>query len=138
RSLQTLPLRLARHEENALRLASFLDEHPKIHKLRYPGLPSDPGHKILAGQASGFGSMISCEVASRAEVERILASVRVFLFAESLGGAASLITYPLVQTHADIDPPILERLGVTDRLLRLSIGLEDPEDLIADLDAVLG
>jgi cystathionine gamma-synthase/cystathionine beta-lyase len=138
RSLQTLPLRLARHGENALRVASFLDKHPRIRNLRYPGLPSDPGHRLLAGQASGFGGMISCEVASRAEVERILASVRVFLFAESLGGAASLITYPLVQTHADIDPPTLERLGITDCLLRLSIGLEDPEDLIADLGAVLG
>jgi cystathionine beta-lyase/cystathionine gamma-synthase len=138
RSLQTLPLRLARHEENALRLASFLKEHPKVRKIRYPGLPSDPGHRILAEQASGFGSMISCEVGSRAEVERILASVRVFLFAESLGGAASLITYPLVQTHADIDPPTLERLGITDCLLRLSIGLEDPADLISDLRAVLG
>jgi cystathionine beta-lyase/cystathionine gamma-synthase len=138
RSLKTLPLRMARHGENALRVASFLESHPGIRNLRYPGLPSDPGHRVLAGQASGFGGMISCEVASRAEVERILASVRVFLFAESLGGAESLITFPLVQTHADIDPRTLERLGVTDRLLRLSIGLEDPEDLIADLRAVLG
>ncbi|MDR2076349.1 MAG: PLP-dependent aspartate aminotransferase family protein [Desulfovibrio sp.] len=138
RSLKTLPLRLARHGENALRVASFLEKHPKIRNLRYPGLPSDPGYRTLARQASGFGGMISCEVASPAEVQRILASLGVFLFAESLGGAESLITYPLVQTHADIAPETLERLGVTDCLLRLSIGLEDPEDLIADLRAVLG
>ena len=130
-------MRLARHGENALRIASFLERHPKIRNLRYPGLPSDPGHRTLARQASGFGGMISCEVASSAEVKRILASLRVFLFAESLGGAESLITYPLVQTHADIDPRTLKRLGVTDRLVRLSIGLEDPEDLITDLRAVL-
>ena len=137
RSLKTLPLRMKKHQENALAVANFLHSHPKVTKLHYPGLPSDPGHKVLSGQADGFGGMISFEVESRARVEHILASVKVFLFAESLGGAESLVTFPVIQTHADIDPKIRARLGLTDRLLRLWISLEDPADLIDDLAEVL-
>jgi cystathionine beta-lyase/cystathionine gamma-synthase len=138
RSLKTLHLRLKKQEENALAVAAYLSAHPKVKSLHYPGLPTDPGHKTLARQARGFGAMISFEVDSRDSVERILSSVKVFLFAESLGGTESLITFPIVQTHADIDPATQARLGLTDCLLRLSIGLEDSQDLIADLGRVLG
>ena len=137
RSLKTLPLRIKKHAENALAVAQFLHSHPKVRNLRYPGLASDPGHSVLARQSTSFGGMISFEAASREAVERMLASVRVFMFAESLGAPESLITYPLVQTHADIDQATRDRIGLTDCLVRLSIGLEDPADLIADLAAVL-
>jgi cystathionine beta-lyase/cystathionine gamma-synthase len=138
RSLKTLPLRLRRHADNALAVAEFLKGHPAVGALHYPGLPSDPGHAVLTAQAKTCGGVISFELGSRAEVERLLASVRVFMFAESLGGTESLVTFPIVQTHADIDPQTQARLGLTDKLARLSIGLEDPADLIADLAAVLG
>lgn len=137
RSLKTLSLRLKKHGENALAVAEFLHRHPKARNVHYPGLPSDPGHALLAKQSETFGGMISFEVASQKKVERILASVRVFLFAESLGATESLVTFPIVQTHADIDAKTRARIGLTDCLVRLSIGLEDPEDLIADLAAVL-
>jgi cystathionine beta-lyase/cystathionine gamma-synthase len=137
RSLQTLTLRLKKHEENAAITASFLKGHKNVKKLYYPGLPDNPGHAVLARQSSGFGAMISLEVDSRARVEHILSSVKVFMFAESLGAPESFVTFPLVQTHADLEPAALERLGLNDRLLRLSIGLEDPSDLLADLAAVL-
>ncbi|MDR2800371.1 MAG: aminotransferase class I/II-fold pyridoxal phosphate-dependent enzyme [Desulfovibrio sp.] len=138
RSLKTLSIRLKKHEENALATAEFLKGHKAAYNLRYPGLPSDPGHALLTSQSRGCGAIISFETSSRAEVERILASVRVFLFAESLGASESLITYPFVQTHADIPPDMRERSGLTDRLLRLSVGLEDKSDLIDDLARVLG
>jgi cystathionine beta-lyase/cystathionine gamma-synthase len=137
RSLKTLSLRLKKHEENAMITASFLSGHKNVKKLYYPGLPDSPGHAVLARQASGFGAMLSFEVDSGARVEHILSSVKVFMFAESLGAPESLVTFPLVQTHADMDTAVLERLGLHDRLLRLSVGLEDPSDLIADLAAVL-
>ncbi|MDR2851257.1 MAG: PLP-dependent aspartate aminotransferase family protein [Desulfovibrio sp.] len=137
RSLKTLALRLARHEKNALVVAEFLRNHPKIHNLHYPGLSSDPGYAILGKQSSSFGGIISFETESRAKAEHILSSLKVFMFAESLGGAESLVTFPLVQTHAAYDAETLARLGITDRLLRLSIGLEDAGDLMEDLAAVL-
>jgi cystathionine beta-lyase/cystathionine gamma-synthase len=138
RSLKTLSLRLKKHEDNALAVARFLQGHPNVRNLHYPGLPSDPGHALLRAQSERFGGMISFEAASREEVERMLASVRVFMFAESLGAPESLITFPVVQTHADIDADMRARIGLTDRLVRLSIGLEDPDDLVADLASVLG
>jgi cystathionine beta-lyase/cystathionine gamma-synthase len=138
RSLKTLPLRMAKQESNALAVAAFLNGHPGVKRLYYPGLPSDPGYATLRKQSRGGGAIISFEVESRERVESILASVRVFMFAESLGGTESLVTFPIVQTHADIDPRTQARLGLNDRLLRLSIGLEDPEDLTADLASVLG
>ncbi|MDR0826463.1 MAG: PLP-dependent aspartate aminotransferase family protein [Desulfovibrio sp.] len=137
RSLKTLAIRLKRHGENALVVANFLRRHKGVKKLYYPGLESDPGHKTLSAQAQGFGAVISLEVESRARVESILSGVKVFMFAESLGGPESLVTFPLLQTHADLDEAAKARLGLTDRLLRLSIGLEDADDLIGDLEVVL-
>lgn len=137
RSLKTLPLRLKKHTENALAVATFLRAHPKVRNLHYPGLASDPGYALLQAQSAYSGGMISFEVSSREAVEHMLAKVRVFMFAESLGAPESLITFPVVQTHADMDEDARTRIGLTDRLVRLSIGLEDPDDLIGDLAVVL-
>lgn len=137
RGLKTLGVRLARQQASARIVAAFLASHPAVRRVHYPGLPDHPGHERQKRQTTGFGAMVSFEVADAATVPDILSGVGVFLFAESLGGVESLITLPAVQTHADIDPEIRAGLGVTDGLLRLSIGLEDPDDLVADLRAVL-
>ncbi|MGE4497010.1 MAG: PLP-dependent aspartate aminotransferase family protein [Deferribacterales bacterium] len=133
RGLKTLHLRIEKQAENARKIAEFLENHPRVKKVFYPGLKNHKGHDIQAKQAKSFGGMVSFEVDEPAFVPQILKSVKVFHFAESLGGTESLITFPAVQTHADIEPEIRERLGVTDRLLRLSIGVEYAEDLIDDL-----
>lgn len=137
RGLKTLPLRMQKQQENAARIAEWLTRQPRVRKVYYPGLPKHPGRDILIGEGAGFGGMISFEVEDPARVASILSGVKVFLFAESLGGVESLITYPAVQTHADIDPATRTRLGINDRLLRLSIGIENASDLIDDLDRVL-
>jgi cystathionine beta-lyase/cystathionine gamma-synthase len=137
RGLKTLPLRLARQEANAQALAEWLAQHPQVSRVRYPGLASHPGHATLRRQSSGCGAMLAFEVADPARIPGILAGVRVFMFAESLGGVESLITFPAVQTHADMDPAVRARLGISNRLLRLSIGVEDLEDLRQDLERVL-
>ncbi len=137
RGLKTLPLRLAKQEANALELAQWLSGHSAVKRVFYPGLPDHPGHEILRRQASGFGAMISFEVADPDRVPAILAGVKLFMFAESLGGVESLITFPAVQTHADMAPAIRERLGINHRLLRLSIGIEDVDDLRQDLEQAL-
>lgn len=137
RGLKTLALRVRRQQENALALAQWLCAHPHVRQVHYPGLPAHPGHAILSREKCGWGGMIAFEIDDPERVPEILAGVRVFLFAESLGGVESLITYPAVQTHADIDEATRERLGINRRLLRLSVGIEDPLDLIRDLENVL-
>lgn len=137
RGLKTLALRIARQQANAQQMAVWLSGHLRVSKVYYPGLPRHPGHAILVREGCGFGGMIAFEVTDAARIPAILANVKVFLFAESLGGVESLITYPAVQTHADLDPAMRERLGIGRGLLRLSIGIEDPTDLIHDLEAVL-
>ncbi|HTX74257.1 MAG TPA: PLP-dependent aspartate aminotransferase family protein [Rectinemataceae bacterium] len=137
RGLKTLSVRMERQQKNAAVLAGWLSGHPRVRKVHYPGLLWHRGRLCLRRQASGFGAMISIEVADPSMVPGILAGVRVFLFAESLGGVESLITFPAVQTHADMAPEIRKRLGIHDRLLRLSAGIENVEDLIEDLDAAL-
>ncbi|NLF21555.1 MAG: PLP-dependent transferase [Lentisphaerae bacterium] len=137
RGLKTLPLRLRQQGENARRLAEWLAQHPRVKRVHYPGLPGHPGHATLARQAAGFGAMIAFEVADAGRVPAILKGVRVFLFAESLGGVESLITLPREQTHADLPADTLDRLGIGPGLLRLSIGIEDVNDLIRDLENVL-
>jgi cystathionine beta-lyase/cystathionine gamma-synthase len=137
RGLKTLPLRLEKQQASALQIALWLSRHPHVRAVHYPGLPHHLGRAILAREGTGFGGMVAFEVDDPARVPAILAGVEVFLFAESLGGVESLITYPAVQTHADIDPATLDRLGINNRLLRLSIGIEDTDDLIHDLEGVL-
>lgn len=137
RGLKTLPLRLARQQENAMAIATWLSRHPRVPAVHYPGLPGHPGRAILDREHAGYGGMIAFEVSDPARVPHILAGVKTFIFAESLGGVESLITYPAVQTHADMDPAVRERLGINSRLLRLSVGIEDVGDLIADLEGLL-
>ena len=119
-------------------MAHWLKERRKVIKVFYPGLPDHPGHDLLKTQAGGFGAIISFEVDDPALVPAILSRVEVFLFAESLGGVESLITFPAVQTHADVDSHIREELGINDRLLRISVGVEHIDDLIEDLDRAIG
>ncbi len=137
RGLKTLTLRVARQQENAMAIATWLSGHSRIRRVYYPGLQNHPGREILLREKSGWGAMISFEVDDPARVASILADVKIFLFAESLGGVESLITYPSVQTHADIDETTRSRLGINDRLLRLSIGVEDVNDLLDDLENAL-
>lgn len=137
RGLKTLGLRVERQEQNAQRLAEWLDDHPLVTKVYYPGLPLHPGYFTNRRQASGFGGMVSFLVKEQRLVEQILKKVKVFSFAESLGGVESLITFPAVQTHADIPPETRARLGIDDCLLRISVGVEDIDDLIADLSQAL-
>ena len=133
RGMKTLSVRLDRQQENALKIARWLEGHPNVGKVYYPGLETHPGHAILKRDAGGFGAMIAFEVTEHALVEQILLKTRLISFAESLGGVETLITFPEVQTHADIEPAIRKRLGINDVLLRLSVGIEDADDLIEDL-----
>jgi cystathionine gamma-synthase len=137
RGMKTLPLRMERQQDSAMRIAQWLHTHPHVRRVYYPGLATHPGHEILDREGRGFGGMIAFEVDDPARVPGILSGVHVFFFAESLGGVESLITYPILQTHADMDPGICERLGINRQLLRLSVGIEHVDDLIGDLKAVL-
>lgn len=137
RGIKTLALRMERHQENAMKIACWLKSQPSIEKVYYPGLPEHPGHEINKQQACGFGGMLSFTVKDYSLVPHILKNLKVISFAESLGGVESLITFPARQTHADIPADIRERIGVTDCLLRLSVGIENAEDLINDLEGVL-
>jgi cystathionine gamma-synthase len=137
RGIKTLAVRLARQEENALKVAAWLNQHPLVQKVYYVGLPDHPGYDISKKQASGFGAMISFSLNSAELVASVLARLRLIAFAESLGGVESLITYPLTQTHAAIPEEIRLRLGVDDKLLRISVGIEAVEDIIGDLEQAL-
>lgn len=134
RGLKTLSVRLDRQQDNALAIARWLSGHELVTKVYYPGLPDHPGHELLKTQGHGFGAMIAFEVTRPELVERLLIRTNVISFAESLGGVETLITFPAVQTHADIEPEKRAALGISDRLLRLSVGIEDVNDLIADLE----
>lgn len=133
RGMKTLGVRLDRQQDNARRIAEWLAGHPKVRKVFYPGLDGHPGNEVLKEQAKGAGAMIAFEVAEPSLVERLLMKTEIISFAESLGGVETLITFPEVQTHADILPEIRRRLGINDVLLRLSVGIEDVNDLIGDL-----
>lgn len=137
RSLKTLGVRLQAQEQNALKLCDYLKRHPHVRKVYYVGDPEHPQYKLSCRQTTGFGAMISFEVDSNERLLRALERVELLTFAESLGGTESLITYPLVQTHGSIPAETCEKLGINDRLLRLSVGLEDANDIIADLDRAL-
>lgn len=137
RGIKTLALRLERQQENAIKTAEFLKSNKYVKKVYYAGLPESEGYDILKEQATGFGAMISFEVNNGETARRVLKKVRLVLFAESLGGVESLITYPAVQTHPDVPVEIREKLGINDRLLRLSVGIENIKDIIADLEQAL-
>lgn len=137
RSLKTLGVRLHAQEENAKRICAFLKEHPHVTEVYYVGDPDHPNYALSCAQASGFGAMISFKVDSNERLLAVLERVSLIVFAESLGGVESLITYPYVQTHGSMPPELRDRLGIDDRLLRLSVGIEDANDLIADLAQAL-
>jgi len=137
RGIKTLAVRMDRHEQNARRIADFLVAHPKVQRVLYPGLPDHPGHEIQKRQASGFGAMITIEMGSFAAAKAMLERVQVMSFAESLGGVESLISHPASMTHASIPPERRAELGLTDGMVRLSVGIENVEDLLADLDQAL-
>lgn len=137
RGTKTLAVRMRQHDENGRVVAQFLAEHPKIQKVYYPGLKSHPQYELAERQMSGFGGMISFETGSLENAKRVLESVRLCTLGESLGGVESLISHPATMTHASVPELERNRLGITDGLVRVSVGIEDVEDIIADLDQAL-
>jgi len=137
RSLKTLPLRMERHSASALQIAKWLQQHSQVEGVYYPGLPEHSGHALIQQQAEGFGGMLSFRVKNPHLAEQLLEGLQLISFAESLGGVETLITLPAIQTHGDIPATVRKRLGICNSLLRLSVGLEEPEDIIADLNQAL-
>ena len=135
RGIKTLAVRMREHERNGLGLANYLEEHPKVKKVNYPGLRSHPQHALANRQAAGHGGMFSFEIrGGLEEAKRFLESVKIFALAESLGGVESLIEHPGLMTHASVPKEIREQVGLTDSLIRVSVGIEHIDDLIADFD----
>ncbi len=138
RGTKTLAVRMERHDENGRAVANFLAEHPKVQKVYYPGLASHPQHELAKRQQHGFGGMVSFETGSLDNAKKVLESVSICTLAESLGGVESLISHPASMTHASVPKETREELGITDGLVRVSVGIEDKEDIILDLDKALG
>lgn len=137
RGLKTLPLRIEAHCAGAANVAEYLSRHPAVRRVHYPGLPSHPGHEVARRQMEGFGGLVSLELESRQAAAIFLDGLKLFTQAVSLGDVESLATHPASTTHQLLPPEIRKRHGVTDSLVRLSVGIEDPEDLIADLEQAL-
>jgi cystathionine gamma-lyase len=138
RGLKTLPLRMKKHSENALKLAQALQSQPKIEAVIYPGLPDHPGHALATRQMQDFGGMLSIRIkGGRMAVDRFLSRLKIFQLAESLGGVESLVCHPATMTHASVPEEIRLRRGIDDGLLRLSVGIEDEKDLLADVLSAL-
>lgn len=138
RSLKTLAVRMRAHQENAMAVARFLKTHPKIEKSIYPGLSDHPQHQLAKSQMHGFGGMVSTVIKGKLpEARKFLESLRVFSLAESLGGVESLVNHPAIMTHASVPPETRARLGISDTLIRLSVGIETQADLLADLEQAL-
>jgi cystathionine gamma-synthase len=138
RGIRTLFARVTQQQETALAIAAYLEAHPAVSRVHYPGLPSHPSHALAKAQQSGFGAMLSFELSGGIEaVRRFAEAVRIFTLAESLGGVESLVAHPVTMTHASMDPEARRSAGITDGLLRLSVGLEAKQDLIGDLDVAL-
>ncbi|QLE54391.1 cystathionine gamma-synthase [Nostoc sp. TCL26-01] len=139
RGIKTLAVRMKEHEKNALLLAKFLEQHPKVDRIYYPGLPSHEQHELAKSQMSGFGGMISLELKGGfAEVEKFASHLKLFLLAESLGGVESLLCYPAQMTHGSLPETERYKRGINDNLIRLSVGIENVLDLQADLENALG
>ena len=139
RGLKTLAVRMAKHEENAREVAHFLDRHHKVTKVIYPGLPSHPQHLLAKRQMSGFGGMITCYLKGGVQAcRKFLSSLELFSLAESLGGVESLVEHPAIMTHASVPKKVREKLGISDNLVRISVGIEDVGDLLKDLKQALG
>jgi cystathionine gamma-lyase/cystathionine beta-lyase/cystathionine gamma-lyase/homocysteine desulfhydrase len=138
RGTKTLPLRMQQHDRAGREVARFLDEHPRVLQVNYPGLPSHPQHELAKRQQKGFGGIISFDVGTLDNARALLENVRLCTLAESLGGVETLISHPLIMTHASVPAELRQRLGITDGLIRLSVGVEDISDIIDDLDRALG
>jgi cystathionine beta-lyase/cystathionine gamma-synthase len=139
RGVKTLALRMREHEQNAMRIAHFLKQHANVRRVYYPGLSDHPGYEIAAAQMTGFGGMVSFEVrGGLVAARRVLSRLHIFKTAESLGGVESLVELPAIMTHASIPKEERRKAGLDDGLIRLSIGVEDPNDLLRDLDRALG
>lgn len=138
RGTKTLHLRMRQHDANGRRVAEWLSTRGDVQRLYYPGLPSHPQHALAARQMSGFGGMLSFDVGDTGRARRIIERLRLFALAESLGGVESLVGHPASMTHASVPVPMREAMGLTDSLIRLSCGVEEADDLIADLEQALG
>ena len=137
RGIKTLAVRMERHEANTRRIVEMLQAHPKVRRVLYPGLPDHPHHDVQKRQANGFGGTLTFDVGDFETARRVLEGVRVFSLAESLGGVESLISHPATMTHASVPPDARARLGLTVGLVRISVGIEDADDLLADLEQAL-
>ena len=137
RGTKTLPVRMQAHDKNGRAVANFLAEHPNVQKVYYPGLVSHPQHELAKRQQKGFGGMVAFDTGSLESAKKVLENVKLCTLAESLGGVESLISHPATMTHASVPPERREKLGITDGLVRVSVGIEDLEDIIEDLDQAL-
>src|SRR5882672_6953700 len=137
RGTKTLALRMEQHDRSGRAVAAFLEDHPKVRKIYYPGSPSHKQYELAKRQQKGFGSMVSFDVGSFEAARKVLESVRLCTLAESLGGVETLICHPATMTHASVAREARERLGITDGLVRISVGIEDTDDIIADIDQAL-
>ncbi|MCI9352791.1 MAG: PLP-dependent transferase [Lawsonibacter sp.] len=137
RGIKTLALRMERHNSNAMEVAHWLRKHPKVKKVYYSGFEDHKDYAVMTRQATGFSGMISFELDSLETTMNLLSRVKLIMFAESLGGVESLVTYPLTQTHESIPADVREALGINERFIRISIGIENPKDIIADLEQAL-
>jgi cystathionine gamma-lyase/cystathionine beta-lyase/cystathionine gamma-lyase/homocysteine desulfhydrase len=138
RGTKTLAVRMRQHDENGRKVAEFLSEHPAVKIVYYPGLKSHPQYELARRQMTGFGGMIAFETGSLENARRVLEGVRLCTLGESLGGVETLISHPATMTHASVPEMERNRLGITDGLVRISVGIEDAEDIIEDLDRALG
>jgi cystathionine gamma-lyase/cystathionine beta-lyase/cystathionine gamma-lyase/homocysteine desulfhydrase len=137
RGTKTLALRMEQHDKSGRAVAAFLEDHPKVQKIYYPGSKSHKQHDLASRQQKGFGSMVAFEVGSLEAARTVLESVKLCTLAESLGGVESLVCHPATMTHASVAPEVRQRLGITDGLVRISVGIEDTDDIIADIDQAL-
>jgi len=137
RGTKTLALRMEQHDKSGRAVAAFLEDHPKVLKIYYPGSKSHKQHDLASRQQKGFGSMVSFDVGSLEAARTVLEAVKLCTLAESLGGVESLVCHPATMTHASVAPEVRERLGITDGLVRISVGIEDTDDIIADIDQAL-
>ena len=137
RGIKTLAVRMEQHNKNGMAIARYLDAHPKVKRVLYPGLPSHPQHEVAKRQQKGFGAMISFDLGDVEAARHLLNKVHLCSLAESLGGVETLISHPALMTHASVPPDVQKEIGITEGLVRISVGIEDVEDLIADLDQAL-
>ncbi|MFQ5776444.1 MAG: trans-sulfuration enzyme family protein [Terriglobia bacterium] len=137
RGVKTLAVRMEQHNRNGQAVAEFLEQHPKVKRVFYPGLRSHPQHELARRQMKGFGSMLSFELGSREAAARMLQQVKLCSLGESLGGVETLISHPATMTHSSVPPEERAKIGITEGLVRISVGIEDAEDLLADLDRAL-